>query len=72
MAGTWDMWGMADYAPLGERLAPAGRRLIEVVAPTPGERVLDMRAGRRRGRVPGRDRAALTGPRVATWLATTF
>jgi SAM-dependent methyltransferase len=46
MTGTdHDMWGMADYGPLGDRLAPAGRHLVEVVAPGAGERVLDVAAG---------------------------
>jgi SAM-dependent methyltransferase len=45
MTTTDDLWGMVDYGPLGERLAPAGRHLIEVVAPGPGDRLLDVAAG---------------------------
>lgn len=46
MAATDDLWGAVDYGPLGERLGPAGRHLIEVVAPGPGDRLLDVAAGR--------------------------
>jgi len=46
MTATDDLWGTVDYGPLGERLAPAGRHLIEVVAPGPGDRLLDVAAGR--------------------------
>lgn len=46
MTAAGDLWGAVDYGPLGERLAPAGHRLVEVVAPGPGDRVLDVAAGR--------------------------
>ena len=41
-----DLWGMVDYEPLGERLAPAGRHLVALVAPGPGDRLIDLAAGR--------------------------
>ncbi|PVY98021.1 hypothetical protein C8D89_12276 [Actinomycetospora cinnamomea] len=37
MAATDDLWGMVDYGPLGERLAPADRHLVEVAAPGPDD-----------------------------------
>lgn len=40
-----EMWGLADYPALADRLAPAARTLVELAAPGPGTRVLDVAAG---------------------------
>jgi ubiquinone/menaquinone biosynthesis C-methylase UbiE len=38
-------WDGADYAPLGERLMPAARELVEACAVSAGQEVLDVAAG---------------------------
>ena len=40
-----DMWALADYSALAERLAPAAQALVDAVAPLAGHRVLDVGAG---------------------------
>ena len=44
-AATAKLWGSADYSGLARRLEPAADALVEVSAPQPGERVLDVAAG---------------------------
>jgi SAM-dependent methyltransferase len=38
-------WGHGDYPLIAARLAPAARRIIEVTAPQPGSRVIDVATG---------------------------
>lgn len=45
VAGMRQMWGLADYGALAERLAPAAAALVEAAAPPVGSRVLDLAAG---------------------------
>lgn len=42
---TVDMWGLADYSGLAERLAPAALALVAEAGPLAGRRVLDVAAG---------------------------
>jgi len=45
VTGMRELWGLADYGPLAERLAPAAAALVGAVAPVAGHRVLDLAAG---------------------------
>jgi SAM-dependent methyltransferase len=40
-----ESWDAADYAPLGERLMPAARELVDACAVSAGQEVLDVAAG---------------------------
>lgn len=42
---TSDLWALADYRGVAERLAPAARALVDATAPLSGRRVLDLAAG---------------------------
>ncbi len=44
-AATAKLWGLADYSGLAQRLEPAAAALVEVAAPGPDDRVLDVAAG---------------------------
>ena len=43
-----EAWDRADYPPLGERLMPAARELVEACAVSAGQEVLDVGAVERR------------------------
>lgn len=58
-AGSTDMWAMADYGPLSERLAPAAELLVSLLGPEPGDRLLDIAAGMGSATVLAVDRGAL-------------
>jgi ubiquinone/menaquinone biosynthesis C-methylase UbiE len=45
VAGMRELWGLADYGALAERLAPAAVALVGATAPAAGSRVLDLPAG---------------------------
>ena len=57
---TAQLWGLADYSGLAQRLDPAAAALVDATAPVAGERVLDAAAGT--GNVAMR--AAARGARV--------
>ncbi|MGI9062526.1 MAG: class I SAM-dependent methyltransferase [Pseudonocardiaceae bacterium] len=43
--GMRQMWGLAEYRGLAERLVPAAAALVDLTSPGPGDRVLDVAAG---------------------------
>lgn len=44
-AAMAQLWGLADYSGLAQRLEPAADALVDAVALAPGDRVLDVAAG---------------------------
>ncbi|MGH3754459.1 MAG: class I SAM-dependent methyltransferase [Pseudonocardiaceae bacterium] len=45
IAGMRELWGLADYGAIAERLAPAAAALVGAAAPAVGRQVLDLAAG---------------------------